>query len=180
MVLNIAVATSGSRVHEAIQFKSYQDSMFLGIGRAQAWNNEKMPPRDNEKQTTIQEPIGYKKVGKVSLARRVKESEEPSYPTVNYGDQEFVLVPEKEGYKEQADLVYIETDILGDDFPSGEYRQIGLHVGMVPKEENKKILLPEDVKESGTLMVVENRQRQNRTPDIQVKEILILSFDPIA
>lgn len=154
--------------------------MYLGIGKQDAWTNEKMPPKDDPKMKTIQDPIGYKKVKKVSLSRKLEEGEEPKYPTVSYGTQEFLLVPEEEGYNEQADLVYVETDILGDEFKPGKYRQVGLYIGMKPKGEGKRVLLPQDVQDPGKLMVIENRQQQNRTPDVQVKEIFILSFAPIA
>ena len=151
--------------------------MYVVIGKTSPWTNETMPPAEDPTTNALQEIVGYKKVSKVSLCRPFIEGETTSLTTVTYGTNKFVLVPNDKAYTEKAMMVYIEAEITGAELPVGTYRQMGIVTDLVPKDNTKTALLPSEVSNSGTLQFFENRQQQNRTADITVREKVIVSLE---
>ncbi|MGV3121055.1 hypothetical protein, partial [Lactiplantibacillus argentoratensis] len=86
-------------------------------------------------------------------------------------DKEWVLIPVDKAYEEKAYYVYIEAEIKPDELPLGPYRQVGIHVNLVPNDGvTKQNLLPSEVKDPGILRFYENREPQNRTSSVTVQE----------
>lgn len=174
----MAIATNNSRVYAALQLKNKKDSMYLVIGKTSAWTNESTPPETDPNTSSLQEVVGYKKVGKVSLCREYAESDGSKYPIINYGSQKFVLISDSDAYTEKAYMVYIETELSGTELPVGTFRQVGLHTDLVPKSGvTKEALLPNEVTNAGILQFFENRQQQNRTADVTIREKFIVTME---
>ena len=172
----MAIATTDARVQASLDYVNKASSTYLAIGKKTAWTNENTPPAGDPNTSVLQEVIGYKKVDKVSLCKPLTQNESTSYPTITYGGSRYALIPVNKAYQEKATLVYFETEVLGTDLPTGTYRQVGIHSGLVPKDGvTKKVLLPTEVKSTGILQFFANKQFQNRTEEVRIKERFILS-----
>lgn len=174
----MAIATNNSRVYASLQLKNKKDSMYLVIGKTSPWTNEDAPPATDPNTSTLQEVVGYKKVSKASLCREYVADDENKYPVISYGTRKFTLIPDEDAYREKAWMVYIESEIVGDELPLGTFRQVGLHTDLVPKTGvDKDALLPSEVTNAGILQFFENRQQQNRTAEITVREKFIVTME---
>lgn len=168
--------TMDASVSAGLYYVDQADSTYLAIGKTTPWINESAPPAGEQSTSVLQEVIGYKKADKVSLCKPVLEGESTPYPTVNYGGKTYALIPKEKAYQERATLVYFETEVAGTDLPTGTYRQVGMHTGLIPKSGvNKKALLPTEVQSTGVLQFFANKENQNRTVEVRVKERFILS-----
>lgn len=173
----MAIATNNSRVYASLQLKAKEPSMYLALGKTTPWTNEDAPPETDPNTTTLQEVIGYKKVSTVSLCRPYVTGETTSLPTITYGKQKFVLVPDEQAYTEKAMMVYIEAEVVEDELPLGTFRQVGIHTDVIPKNGvTKEALLPSDITSAGILQFFDNRQQQNRTADVTVREKFIVNM----
>jgi hypothetical protein len=174
----MAKATLNSHIADAIRLQSQYDTAYLVIGKGSPWTDDNNPPEEDENVTAISEIIGYKKVKNFSLARPLASGEDAAtigYPVVTYASQEWVLIPVDKAYEEKARWVYIEADIQPDDFPLGEYRQVGVHVGLTPNSGiTKQNLHPTEVSDTGILRFYENREPQNRTSSVYSLEQFII------
>lgn len=158
--------------------QSRLSSAYIVIGKSSAWSDDDNPPNEDMATTALTEVIGYKKVKQFSLARPLKAGETAAnvgFPVVTYAQQSWVLIPKAQAYTQGARWLYVEADILPGDFPLGEYRQVGVHLGVVPKTGvTKQNLLPADVSNPGILKFYENRQPQNRTSSLYVVEQFLM------
>lgn len=170
----LAIETLNSHIDSAIQLQKRINSAYMAIGRKEPWNEENNPTDEDRNVNALDSVIGYKRLDKFSLARPLKEGESKKglkYPTVTYGQLDWVLIPIAEAYKEGARWIYAEVNIVPDDFPLGMYRQVGLHLDLVPnKGVTKPNLEPKDVKDSGILYFYANRPPQNRVDNTYVTE----------
>lgn len=168
-------STLVSHIAAAIELQKRNSGAYMVFGKTSAWDNDNNPPLEVEDTEAISEVIGYKKVNKFSLARPIKAGETPAYPTVTYGGQQWVLIPVDKAYEEKARWIYIEAELLPEDFPFGEYRQVGIHLDLTPKSGvNKNNLLPAEVQTTGQLQFYENRKPQNRTASVYVQEQFVI------
>ncbi|AII28067.1 virion structural protein [Bacillus phage Bobb] len=174
----MAISTTKSHIADAIQLQAKYESAYLVIGKSTAWTDEENPPEEVADVETVQEVIGYKKVKNFSLARPLatgEDEETVGFPVVSYRDQKWALVPVSKAYEEKARWVYIEAEIQPDEFPNGEYRQVGIHVDLVPKNGlTKQNLLPSEVTDVGTLRFYENRKAYNLTSNLYSLEQFIV------
>ncbi|AIW03305.1 structural protein [Bacillus phage Mater] len=171
----MAKSTLNAHISAAIELQKRQGSAYLVFGKTSPWDNELNPPEEVEDTTAISEIVGYKKTKQFSLARPVRTGETPAYPVVTYGGLQWVLIPADKAYTEKARWLYIEAEILPDEFPLGEFRQVGVHLGLVPKSGvTKQNLLPSEVGTLGELQFYENREPQNRTSSVFVTEQFII------
>ena len=170
----MAISTVNSHIADAIHLQSQYDSAYLVIGKTSPWTDDNNPPEEDETVTVISEIIGYKKVKKFSLARPLtagETAESIGYPVVTYAGQAWALIPVDKAYAEKARWVYVEAEIKPEDFPLGEYRQVGVHVGLIPNAGiNKQNLDPTEVASAGLLRFYENKQPQNRTSSVYALE----------
>lgn len=173
-----ATATLNSHVYAALMLHEQRDSTYLAIGRTSAWTDEGNPPIATPEVNKLDEVIGYKKIRQFSLARPLREGESPEtapYPVITYRSTSWMLVPREVAYEEGARYLYLEAELLSDEFPLGMYRQVGVHFGLEPnKGITKQNLLPEEVADTGTLHFYENRKPQNRTSNAHILEQFIV------
>lgn len=172
----MATATITAYVDAALALLAKSNTTYVAIGKTSAWENENIPPMPEEKVKDIQEIVGYKKMGTVSLCKQLKDDETTNYPTITYKGTKWALIPKEKAHEEGAFSLYLSVDIMGKDLPSGEYRQVGVYTDLVPKDSKKTSLLPEDVKTKGKLQFYDNRQRFNRTDNVTVTERFVISM----
>lgn len=175
----MAIATNNARVYASLQLKDKKDSMFLALGKTTPWTNESAPPTPDPTVNSLTEVIGYKKVARTNLCREYITGDESKYPVINYGSRKFTLIPDEDGYKEQAWMVYVEAEVVGDELPLGTFRQVGIHTDVVTKSGagEQKAFTPDEITDSGILQFFENRQQQNRTTDVVLKEKFIITME---
>lgn len=171
----MAKSTLRSRVSIALQYQQKQANAYLVFGKSSSWTNDNNPPEEDENTAAISEIIGYKKTKQFSLARPLKQGETPIYPTVTYGGNTWVLIPNDQAYNEKAHWLYVEAEIQPADFPLGMFRQVGVQLGVTPKPGVlKQNLLPSEVSSVGELWFFENREPQNRRGSTMIKEQFII------
>jgi len=168
-------STLVSHIAAAIELQKRSSGAYMVFGKSTPWDNDNNPPTEVEDTEAISEIIGYKKVKQFSLARPLNPGETPIYPTVIYGNQTWVLIPMAQAYAEKARWVYIEAELVPEDFPYGSFRQVGIHLDLVPQSGvNKDNLLPSEVLSTGQLQFYENRKPQNRVANIYVQEQFVI------
>lgn len=171
----MAIATFNSHIEQAKYVVSKANSIYLTIGKTTPWSNETNPPQPDEKTTTLQEVIGYKKASKVTLVRPAVSPQDDNKSLITYGNKSWVEVSTKDAVTEGAKWVYMECSIVGDELPLGTYRQSGFVVDLVPNSGISKFnLVPSEVQSPGTLMFFENKQFQNRTAQTTAKERFVV------
>lgn len=172
----MSVVTTNSNVESAIALAKKATTTYLALGKKTAWANDEVPPTPSADATKLEEVIGYKKVSKVSLCRPKKQNETPTYPTVEYNNMTWVLIPENKAYEEKATFVYYEAEVLGTELPLGAYRQVGIHTGVTPNSEvSKTALLPTEISNTGILQFLDNRKPYTRTSEVTIRERFIVS-----
>lgn len=172
----MAITTYNARVELAKYIISKINTMYLVIGRPDAWSNEQAPPEPTENTTKLDDTIGYKKITRAVLVRPEKDSDS-NRETVSYGNKSWTVIDEEEAISEGAKWVYFESKVVGDELPTGTYRQAGIAIDVEPKTGNgKQALLPGDLESAGTLMFYDNKQFQNRTEQVTTTERMIVEF----
>lgn len=150
----MAVTTLSGHVCRAIDFFN-DDTVYLGVGKQSAWEDENNPDAPTVTMTEIQEPIGFKKVEKKYLI--IPDDENGS---IIYRDGKWSIVPLSEAYIKIARWVYIECTLNYDEIPLGVYRQVGVLSGLQKADgvaETKNALSASEVASQGHLLVVDNR-----------------------
>lgn len=172
----MAITTYNARVELAKYVISKINTMYLVIGRPTPWSNEQAPPEPTEGTTQLDETIGYKKVTKAVLVRPTKDSDS-NRETVSYGNKSWTVIGEYEAKAEGAKWAYFESEIVGDELPTGTYRQAGIAIDVeATTGVNKLALLPSELTSAGTLMFYDNKQFQNRTEQVSTKERMVVEF----
>lgn len=166
-------ATLQSYVENAKLIMSKEEGLYIALGRTEPWQNEAMPDSAEEDRTDLDDIIGFKKPERISLCRPVHEGEQTSYPIVDYLGRKWALIPTEAAQDEGAYHIYMTTRIDPDDFPLGEYRQVGVYIHI---DSDKEILLPNDPETEGRMLYFyDNRQRFNRTEQVSVTESFIIN-----
>lgn len=170
----MAISTTRSHIESAIDIQKRYNSAYLVLAKTTAWADESNPPNESEDLTDLTEVIGYKKVKRFNLARPLRAGETAEtvgFPVVNYASQSWALIPVDQAYAQGARWLYIEADIQPTDFPLGSYRQVGVHLNLVPKTGvTKQNLLPSEVQDKGILKFYENRELTTRTASVYALE----------
>lgn len=173
----MATSTERSRVFNAILIQKQIENAYIALGRTQVWSDEDRPPNENPGVDHLEQLIGYKKVSKMSVARQKKGNENLDYPTVQYKDSTWYLIPSDQAYKENASWLYIEAIIEPGDFGDGTYRQVGLYFGVKPKKgKTASALKPTDLSDKGILQVYENKQRVSLEQNTKIHEQYLLKL----
>lgn len=140
-------------------------NMFFAIGREEPWDNEDVegfvPPAPDINAETLDGIIGMKKADRVVMVIPDEEGE------IEYATIKFKTISNEEAFKLKARWVLIETKIHFEDLPPKPYRQIGVFSNVTPTEgnEQKQILLPEEIEDVGILEVLNNRKVVTRQSD---------------
>lgn len=167
------ITTTHAHVNRAIDFFS-KDSIYFGIGKATPWLDDKKPPAPEIDVAVLDGLIGLKKVEVSHLVVR-----DDVNGTIIYRDSRWRIVPLDQAIEEGAKWVYIESAILYDELPLGEYRQVGVFTGTVKKAgvaPGKYNLLPSDIEDVGTLEVIDNRPPANRLADQKERLSVVIEF----
>jgi hypothetical protein len=160
----MAVATINSHIYDAIRLQALHGEAYMAFGKQSSWPDDENPPVEDPNTASLSEVIGYKKVRKFSLARPLAAEETTSYPTVTYKSMTWALIPVDKAYDEKAYWVYIDAEVNPGELPEGQYRQVGVQVGLKPKAGvTKENLLPSEVEDPGTLRLFSNLKPTNLT-----------------
>jgi hypothetical protein len=160
----MAIKTSKFGVSRAVDF--FYKSVYFGIGKSSPWVDDNEPPAPNV-DSTLLEPVGYRKADKVYLVVPHDGSSVPDGTIViDYtGGSQWKVVNEIQAYEEGASYIYIETSIQPSDFPTGDYRQVAVFTGLVRADgvdAGKAQLLPSEVEDEGIIQIVDNREPSTR------------------
>lgn len=176
MAVRLPITTIAGHTSRAISFFELS-SVYFALGRTSPWENENEPdfsaPLPSTLATELDELIGMKKVDVKSLVIPDDEG------TVVYRDQTWRKVSVEEAMRLGAHWVYIEASILYDELPSAAYRQIGVFSRVTVNDDvptTKSILLPEDIKNTGILEVLDQRKVVTRNEDSRDTFSMIIEF----
>lgn len=145
-----------------------QGNLYFGLGRTTPWENEElaefMPPSPDVDAKTLDELIGMKKASRVTMVEPSENGE------IEYSDKRFTTLTQEQALEKQARWVLIETRIEFEELPPVSYRQIGIfsRVKTTEGNENKNVLLPDEIENVGILEILNNRKvvtRQSDTKD---------------
>jgi hypothetical protein len=142
-----------------LRFKGNEVFWFV-VGRTQTpWDDENSPPTESVNTTALTEIGGLQRAQTVSLC----------YPdpdgAIEFRGQRYSLVSDDHAYDYDSRYLYCSTLLKFDEFPVVTFRQFGVHVGVVPTSgnENKDILLPNEVADYGKLIGYVNHPPVIRT-----------------
>ena len=181
MAIRLPVTTTAGQVSRAILFQQ-MPYIYFGLGRSTPWEGELEAAENNEEfsaplpsveATTLDELIGMKRVDVKALVVPDEEG------TVVYRDRTWRKISAEEAIRLQAHWVYIEASIYYDELPARAYRQIGVFSMVTLKEgvpENKQVLLPDDIENTGILEVLDQRKVVTRNEDSRDTFSMIIEF----
>lgn len=168
----MAITTLIGHVSRALDFRN-KESLFIGIGKTTAWEDENSPP-DPLNTDTLVDPVGYKQVESIFMV-----VPDPN-GTLSYKDSRWRIVPEEEAIAQGARWVYLSVYVAYEELPTNiSYRQVGAYTNLTRKEgvpSGKYALLPSEVESVGLLEVLDNRKPIYREPDQREQLIIIIEF----
>lgn len=175
MAVRLPVTTTVGHVSRAISFFELPN-IYFGLGKTTPWENESDPsfsaPLPSVEKTSLDELIGMKKVSVKSLV----------YPddagTIVYRDKTWRKISADEAVRLGAHWVYIEAQVLYNDFPAVAYRQIGVFSRVQPKQtvSDPSTLLPSDIENQGILEIFDQRKVVTRNEDSRDIFSMIIEF----
>lgn len=150
---------SGDPIQAALNMQANRDSVYLQLSNSDI--------------------IGYKRVYKMILARPLKDTEDvnnPPYPVVYYSNKPYCLIPTDKAVSEGARFVYVSTRLEGEDFLNQGYSTVKLYQGLVPTGDKKNTLLPSEVLNTGTLLLTDSRDMQERVASLTIEEDFMIEL----
>lgn len=176
MAVRLPVTTTMGHVSRALSFFEL-DNIYFALGKTSPWDGELEEnfsvPLPSVSATTLDELIGMKRVDVKSLVYPDEEG------TVVYRDKTWRKISAEEAVKLGAHWVYIESSILYEDFPETAYRQIGVFSRVVANEDvpvTQTVLLPENIKDTGILEILDQRKVVTRHEDSRDRFSMIIEF----
>lgn len=176
MAVRLPVTTIAGHTSRAISFFEL-DRVYFGIGRTSPWDGETekgfSAPLPSTSATELTELIGLKRCTTKSIVYPDPEG------TVVYRDQTWRKVSPEQAIELGAHWVYIEASIDYDELPAVGYRQIGVFSRVTLKDgvsPTKAVLLPEDIKSTGILEVLDQRKVVTRNEDSRDTFSMIIEF----
>jgi hypothetical protein len=174
----MAIKTNKFGISRAVDF--FKKSIYFGIGKTSEWDNESNPPNPTF-DASLEEPIGYRKADRVYLVVPHDGSTVPDGTTIiDYsGGTQWKVVNEIQAFVEGANYIYIETSILPTDFPTGEYRQVGVFTGLERSsgvDAGKFHLLPSEVDNEGVTEIIDYREKSIRNSNTKEFLSYIIKF----
>lgn len=181
----MAICTLQGHVSRAIDFYN-KDDMFVCIGKSSPWTSDDMDSYDDSRDyeqyppapkntDVMKEVIGYKRIEFRSLV-----VQDDVNGTLEYRGTKWRIVPITDALEEGARWVYISTELSYNELPTTlPYRQVGVYTGLKLNDGvNPAIyaVLPDQVKSTGILEVIDNRKPVYRDSDVREKIKLILEF----
>ena len=187
MAIRLPITTTMGHVSRAILFQQ-MPYIYFGLGRTSPWEGELYAseheglnedgtefsaPLPSVDAVTLDELIGMKRVDVKALVTPDEEG------TVVYRDRVWRKISAEEAINLQAHWVYIEASVYYDELPARAYRQIGVFSMVSLNDgvpENKGVLLPEDIKNTGILEVLDQRKVVTRNEDSRDTFSMIIEF----
>ena len=187
MAIRLPVTTTAGHVSRAILFQQ-MPYIYFGLGRTSPWEGETYAaehegfdadgvefsaPLPSVEATALDELIGMKRVDVKALVVPDEEG------TVVYRDRTWRKISAEEAIRLQAHWVYIEASVYYDELPAREYRQIGVFSMVKLKDgipENKSVLLPDDIENTGILEILDQRKVVTRNEDSRDTFSMIVEF----
>ena len=187
MAIRLPITTTAGHVSRAILFQQ-MPYIYFGLGKSTPWEGETYAdehdgknedgsdfsaPLPNVDTTELDELIGMKRCDVKALVVPDDEG------TVVYRDRTWRKISAEEAINLKAHWVYIEASVYYDELPARAYRQIGVFSMVKLKEgvaENKSVLLPEDIENTGILEVLDQRKVVTRNEDSRDTFSLIIEF----
>lgn len=181
MAIRLPITTTMGHVSRAILFQQ-MPYIYFGLGRSTPWEGELEAEESGEEfsaplpsvdATELDELIGLKRVDVKALVTPDGDG------TVVYRDRTWRKISAEDAIKLQAHWVYLEASIYYDELPARAYRQIGVFSMVKLKEgvpENKAVLLPEDIENTGILEVLDQRKVVTRNEDSRDTFSMILEL----
>lgn len=181
MAIRLPITTTAGHVSRAILFQQ-MPYIYFGLGRSSPWDGELEAAENGEEfssplpsvdATNLDELIGMKRVDVKALVIPDEEG------TVVYRDRVWRKISPEEAIQKAAHWVYLEASIYYDELPARAYRQIGIYSMVTLNDgvpENKSVLLPDDIKSTGILEVLDNRKVVTRNEDSRDTFSMIIEF----
>ena len=180
----MAICTLKGHVSRAMDFYN-KEGLFFAIAKPTQWSEdsvdtfdpsidyEQNPPAPKNTDELI-DIIGYKRVEFRALVVQDPEG------SLEYRNTRWRIVPYDDAVKEGARWVFISSELVYNELPcTVPYRQVGLFSGVKLKDDVNPSLyavLPDQVKDSGLLEVIDNRKPVYRDVDVKDKIKLVLEF----
>ncbi len=176
MAVRLPVTTTMGHVSRAIGFQELTN-VYFGLGKTSPWPGESEPdfvaPLPSVEAKSLDELIGMTRVTVKSLVVPDEDG------TVVYRDQTWRKISSAEAMELGAHWVYIEASVNYDDLPALAYRQIGVCTRVTTATgvpENKSILLPNEIANTGVLEILDQRKVVTRNEDSRDTFSMIIEF----
>lgn len=175
----MAVKTIGGAVSRALDFYN-KDEIFFAIGKTTPWDDDANPPAATA-YTTMTEIIGYRRHDFKYLVVPYNNEQVPEGTIIieHANNSKWRVVDPADALSEGAYYVYIETTIMPEDFPTGEYRQVGIFTGLQRANgisTAKTVLLPSEVANPGILEIIDNRPPSTRNDSTREQLSFVIKF----
>lgn len=175
----MAIETMTSHILAARAFKNNLVNLWCGFAKPTPWENEEVPPVENQYETTLDTPIGYKRFETSSLiVPATADTPVESVDFVSYDNQSWVFVPDSQAFDRNARYVYLSVFVYAGEMPYVTVRQIGIFQDLkpLPSFGSSQCLLASQVSDPGHLMGYENRRSTRFDEDVKIREEIILKF----
>lgn len=180
----MSVTLLSGHVSRARDFYNKTD-IYFGIGKTTSWAPDSDMPNTDATTSdtnppvplntdTLLEPAGYKKVESKFLVVPDDENGQLSYQ-----NKKWRIVPYDDAVKEGARWVYISVNLMYNEIPTDiSYRQVEIFSGLKAKnpDENKYVLLPDEVADQGIGEALDNRTPIYREADQKEKLSIVIEF----
>ena len=174
----LPITTNLGHVDRAMAFYE-QDNVYFALGRTTPWKDtettdpEFVPPTPDPTAEALDELICMKKVSQKLLVMPSDEG------TIEYNKTKWKILTKEEAMQYQARWVYVKAEIYYDEIDTVNYRQMGIYTRVEKRSDianSKTLLLPEEIKNKGLLIMLNNRHVVTRQPDTRDNYAMIIEF----
>jgi hypothetical protein len=174
----LPITTNLGHVDRAMAFYEEND-VYFALGRTTPWvDNETtdatfVPPTPDPTATSLDELICMKKVSQKLLVMPADDG------TIEYNKTKWKILTKEEAMQNQARWVYVKTELYYDEIDVVDYRQVGIYTRVTKRSDvanTKTLLLPEEVKDPGLLIMLNNRHVATRQQDTRDRYAMVIEF----
>lgn len=169
----LPILTNASHCARALSLVE-QGSVYFGIGRTTPWTGENdpdfIPPEPDVEAVTLENLVGLKKAERVVMVIPDDDGD------IEYATMKFKTISNEEALQRKSRWVLIEATIRFDELPPVAYRQIGIFSRVTPTigNEQKLVLMPNEIQNIGILEVLDNRKVVTRQSDTRDTYFMII------
>jgi hypothetical protein len=174
----LPITTNLGHVDRAMAFYEEND-IYFALGRTTPWeetettNPNFVPPTPDPTATSLDELICMKKVSQKLLVMPADDG------TIEYNKIKWKILSKEEAMQNQARWVYIKAELYYDEIDITSYRQLGIYTRVTKRSDvanTKTLLLPEEIKDPGLLIMLNNRHVVTRQPDTRDNYAMVIEF----